>query len=46
MANNAQPENMLADFLNELGYAENRESADRSQNEIDDFLREMGYAEH
>jgi hypothetical protein len=45
MANNAQPENMLANFMNEMGYTENKEVPDRLQNEIDDFLREMGYIE-
>jgi hypothetical protein len=43
MTNNAQSENMLINFINELGYTENRELPKRFQNEIDDFLREMGY---
>jgi len=43
MANNAQSENTLVNFMNELGYTENREPPERFQNEVDDFLREMGY---
>ena len=43
MTNNAQSGNMLINFINELGYTENRELAKKFQNEIDDFLREMGY---
>ena len=43
MANNAQSENMLINFMNELGYTENRELPERFQNAVDDFLREMGY---
>ena len=43
MAYNAQPENTLFSFMNELGYNENKELPERLQNEIDGFLREMGY---
>jgi hypothetical protein len=45
MANNAQSENTLINFMNELGYTENKELPEKFQNEIDDFLREMGYIE-
>jgi len=45
MANNAQSENMLSSFINELGYTENKEMPERVQNELDGFLREMGYVE-
>jgi hypothetical protein len=44
MAINTQEKNRLADFMAELGYAENRETPDRFQNGLDVFLREMGYA--
>ena len=43
MANNAQSENTLINFMNELGYTEKKELSERFQNEIDGFLREMGY---
>jgi len=45
IANDAQFENMLNNFLNELGYTENKEVPDRFQMLLDDFLREMGYIE-
>ena len=45
MANNAQSESMSTDFMNDLGYIEDREVSDKFQNELDDFLREMGYIE-
>jgi hypothetical protein len=45
MANNAQSKNTVTNFMNEMGYIENREARDRLQNELNDFLREMGYIE-